>query len=615
MKHKSVYLLCFLILPILLLTSVSAYAVSNPVGEPSHAVKPKIEKYDLSHYRSIYSEKGDWNPFGQEEISRQINNVSDFFFSMTKILAGVTDYAIENLFQLDVINDFADKIGDFVGDIYQKLLSNLALTLFIIVCFNAFIIFSVQGNAREALKRAFLIMCLIGFGVGILANAGNIIRGTNNIGKDLNNIIMNSTSSIDGNIDYIHENSGMNHIRNQLFDMTIYRTYLVMNYGTVDEKEIKAKGKDRIDNILKLDYDKKSEKELDDIVKDEVEKKNNKYMTQGYVFQKLAISVIGFIITLFMSIVFLSISFAKLIFSTFALFLFLFLVFSWIVSFIPGFELSVFSAFAKTLGYIILSACMTFLFVIVGLCIKLANSFIDPDSQNAYFLNSIFIIVILFVMYKKRAQIINFVSRGNISFSPSAIGAGVMNRTQERFNKIRHEQAQNKKAKRENQRDEPAPPLQNDNDLRRRQQDKPMPLFINKENQKNGNKRREQQESVNGNDVKSASVESNANNYSKQPQKASQQEHQVRETRQRKDIQRSPQVVNQPLNNENHSINRKEQKSVQTAYDTDVQKRQIQNATQNQQSRQSGNRNQPITRNSQSKDRLKEQKDINKHGK
>ena len=58
----------------------------------------------------------------------------------------------------------------------------------------------------------------------------------------------------------------------------------------------------------------------------------------------------------------------------------------------------------------------------------------------------------------------------------------------------------------------------------------------------------------------------------------------VRETRQRKDIQRSSQVVNQPLNNENHSINRKEQKSVQTAYDTDVQKRQIQNATQNQQS-------------------------------
>ena len=55
-----------------------------------------------------------------------------------------------------------------------------------------------------------------------------------------------------------------------------------------------------------------------------------------------------------------------------------------------------------------------------------------------------------------------------------------MNRTQERFNKIRHEQAQNKKNEKIK---EMNPPLQNDNDLRR-QQDKPMPLFINKDNQK-----------------------------------------------------------------------------------------------------------------------------------
>ncbi|WP_046838231.1 CD3337/EF1877 family mobilome membrane protein, partial [Staphylococcus succinus] len=122
------------------------------------------------------------------------------------------------------------------------------------VSINAFVIFSVQGNVREALRRGFLIFCLIGFGVGILANAGSIIRGTNAIGKDLNNIIMNSTSSINGNIDYVNENSGLNNIRNQYFDMTIYRTYLVMNYGTVNEKEIKEKGKDRIDDILKEKY-------------------------------------------------------------------------------------------------------------------------------------------------------------------------------------------------------------------------------------------------------------------------------------------------------------------------------------------------------------------------
>ncbi|MDN8907463.1 hypothetical protein Q0O77_14185, partial [Staphylococcus aureus] len=132
------------------------------------------------------------------------------------------------------------------------------------------------------------------------------------------------------------------------------------------------------------------EKQLKKYVEDEVEKNDNKYMTQGYAFQKLGVSFVGFLITLFMSAVFLAISIAKLIFSTFALILFIFLVFSWIISFLPNFELSVFTAFAKTLGYIILSTCMTFLFVIVGFCIDLANMFIKPTNQDAYMLNCIF---------------------------------------------------------------------------------------------------------------------------------------------------------------------------------------------------------------------------------
>ena len=115
-------------------------------------------------------------------------------------------------------------------------------------------------------------------------------------------------------------------------------------------------------------------------------------------FKKLAISVIGFIITVLCQLYFYQLV-CEVDFSTFALFLFLFLVFSWIVSLYQDLNY-LFLCVCKTLGYIILSACMTFLFVIVGLCIKLANSFIEPDSQNAYFLNSIFIIVILFVMYK-----------------------------------------------------------------------------------------------------------------------------------------------------------------------------------------------------------------------
>ncbi|EZW53366.1 hypothetical protein U970_01256 [Staphylococcus aureus 56824-10] len=86
MKRKGLYLLCFLILPILLLVSFNVFADENSGAERTTEVKPKIEKYDLSHYRSLYHEEGDWNPFGEEEVTRQINNVSEFFLSMSKML-------------------------------------------------------------------------------------------------------------------------------------------------------------------------------------------------------------------------------------------------------------------------------------------------------------------------------------------------------------------------------------------------------------------------------------------------------------------------------------------------------------------------------------------------
>ncbi|HGJ0111027.1 TPA: CD3337/EF1877 family mobilome membrane protein, partial [Staphylococcus aureus] len=186
----------------------------------------------------------------------------------------------------------------------------------------------------------------------------------------LNNVIMNSTSAINGNVDYVNENSGINKIRNQYFDMTLYKPYLIMNYGTVNEETIKKKDNKRIDNILDIKVkDKKTQQDRDSKVKDEVTKHDNSAMKQSRVFAQLGIAMFTLIITISVSIIFLAISFAKVIFSAFALFLFLFLVFSWLLSFLPNLELSVFKALARTLGYIILSTCVSFLFVVIGLSI------------------------------------------------------------------------------------------------------------------------------------------------------------------------------------------------------------------------------------------------------
>ncbi|HDP5859499.1 TPA: hypothetical protein P6V18_001225 [Staphylococcus aureus] len=638
MKRKSLYLLCFLILPLCLVMGATAYAVANPVGQPTNAVSAKIEKYkvdnkadgdiDLDRYRALFHKEKDWNPFGEDEVAQTVNNVTNFFFEINKLIVSITDYGIENLYQLDVLDDFADKVGQFVGDIYEKLLSNIVMTLFIIICLNAFIIYSVKGDMNEALKRGFLIFCLIGFGVGVLANASYVIKGTNNVGKGLNNIIMNSTSSINGDVDYVNENSGINKIRNQYFDITLYKPYLIMNYGTVNEASIKKKDKKRIDDILDIKVkDKDTQGKRDDRVKDEVTKLHNNAMEQSHVFGQLSISIFTLIITIFVSIIFLAISFAKVIFSAFALILFLFLVFSWLLSFLPNLELSVFKALSRTLGYIILSTCMTFLFVIIGFSIDIANAVVKPESQQAYFLNVIFLMIILFVLYKKRSEIIAFVTRGNLTLSPQKLGAEAIRKTQDEFNKRRQAQAENKKDKRDNQRDNP-----DTNNLNQNNDDKPKrnlqydaPTSMN--NPKNMKRRNQQEEAPISSNVGVASYSSmpeSQNTNDTKTKHVQQDDGLHRDVKHKTDIKRNPQTETSNyahLSQPPKEVLRRSQSSsrdVQTSYDNNIEKRRVQNGQDRHYQASTRRDESTFKRNPQttnSKDRLKNQKDINKHGK
>lgn len=105
MKRKSLYLLCFLILPFFLITGATADAVANPVGKPTNAVDAKIEKYkvddkadgdiDLERYRIWFQKDEDWNPFGKDEVAETVNNVTNFFFEIDKLIVSITDYAVE----------------------------------------------------------------------------------------------------------------------------------------------------------------------------------------------------------------------------------------------------------------------------------------------------------------------------------------------------------------------------------------------------------------------------------------------------------------------------------------------------------------------------------------
>ncbi|WBF53988.1 CD3337/EF1877 family mobilome membrane protein [Macrococcoides canis] len=416
---------------------------TNPLSPNVDIVTAKIESEDkpLDNYRPNFKKDEDWNPWGNDEIAGTINAFTTFIFDINKIIVQITDYSLEHLYSLDVIDDFAGKIAEMVNILYMSLSTNLLAIFFVIAMVNIYFLMAVKGDIGEFFKRFALLCIVIGVGSGVLSNVEPIIVKTNAIGKSVNTALLNGSQfSQSGGL--FNEENGINNVRNRYFDTTVLRPYLLMNYNSVDEAALTKKDKNRINNLLELKNTKKNEKDIEKELTKEVETYKNSAILQTNVMKQLAISIITLVTTIIYSLIFLGVSLLKLILSAFSLLLVIFCVFSFMVSFLPKMEYSMFRAFKTTFGYIILSSCVTFVFVLFTLVQQIVDMFIPPNTLASYFLNIISIFATLYVLFIKRDKILSFITNGNVTFNPSTIGGNV---SEMAYNNYKQRREQNKK--------------------------------------------------------------------------------------------------------------------------------------------------------------------------
>ncbi|MCU7557641.1 CD3337/EF1877 family mobilome membrane protein [Macrococcus capreoli] len=404
-------------------TMKDALNSTNPLVPNVEIVEAKIESKDkpLDNYRPNFKKDEDWNPWGNDEIAGTMNAFTTFIFDINKIIVQVTDYSLEHLYSLDVIDDFAAKISDMVNILYMSLSQNILAIFFVIAMVNIYFLMAVKGDIGEFFKRFALLCLVIGIGSGVLSNVEPIVKGINSFGKSVNTVLLNGTQfSQTGSI--FSEDNGINNVRNRYFDTTVLRPYLLMNYNSVDEKALKKEGKDRVDNLLELKNTEKNSKKIEKILDVEETDYKNTAILQSNVMKQLGIAIITLITTIIFSLIFLGVSLLKLILSAFSLLLVIFCVFSFVISFLPKMEYSMFKAFKTTFGYIILSTCVTFVFVLFTLVQQIIDMFIPPNTMSGYLLNVISVFITLYVLFIKRNEILSFVTNGNVTFSPKRIG-------------------------------------------------------------------------------------------------------------------------------------------------------------------------------------------------
>ena len=387
-----------------------------------------IEETNIDNYRAVaYFDTG-WLPFGKEGISEIFNSFADFIFTINKFLVGITDTGIDYLYSLDALNEFSSKASEISQSLFSSLGAELLIVVFIIAGVYIFILYA-SGNSAKSAKKALVLIISVILAYGFFANSDKYFNITSGITNSIEGLILSSMNFEDSDYDYSNYDNAIAEVRNKYFDMTVYKPYLLMNYGTVSENDILEDDEERISSLLELDNTEDNADKIEKITEQEVDELDNQHMSSATVLNKIGISIFATVNTLILSVIYLTISLFKLAFHSIAMVLLVVLPLIYIASILINSGISFIKALGTTFGYILLSALSALLFGLLSLFIYIADTLVPITSMNFFFLNSIVFYVILLLVWKKRSQLMAFATSGNISLNPSDMGGKAIDKT------------------------------------------------------------------------------------------------------------------------------------------------------------------------------------------
>lgn len=427
-KHKLINSLCFFFILIIISSSNIMAQETEDSTPDANDVVADIEETNIDNYRAVaYFDTG-WLPFGKEGISEIFNSFADFIFTINKFLVGITDTGIDYLYSLDALNEFSSKASEISQSLFSSLGAELLIVVFIIAGVYIFILYA-SGNSAKSAKKALVLIISVILAYGFFANSDKYFNITSGITNSIEGLILSSMNFEDSDYDYSNYDNAIAEVRNKYFDMTVYKPYLLMNYGTVSENDILEDDEERISSLLELDNTEDNADKIEKITEQEVDELDNQHMSSATVLNKIGISIFATVNTLILSVIYLTISLFKLAFHSIAMVLLVVLPLIYIASILINSGISFIKALGTTFGYILLSALSALLFGLLSLFIYIADTLVPITSMNFFFLNSIVFYVILLLVWKKRSQLMAFATSGNISLNPSDMGGKAIDKT------------------------------------------------------------------------------------------------------------------------------------------------------------------------------------------
>ncbi|PEP39194.1 CD3337/EF1877 family mobilome membrane protein [Bacillus pseudomycoides] len=399
----------------------------EPQNVESGGVKLQSKIYDYEQYEAVTYIEDSWNPFSSETLDRALNAIANLFFSLTKMTASLIDTAIEELYGLNAVDRVADKVANVSDLLYDNLYQSLGILLFVIAVLQIFFYYSFERNSMKAARTTFSLFAVIAVSMIWFSNASYYLKTMNSLSNEMQGQVMKAGIPFSGEkVKKGEELKGsLAILRNTYFDLVVYKSYLLMNYGTPDEKKIvddKDK-KDRITKFLEYKTNKEGYKEREKIAKKEATELDNVFMSASTVSGKIGVAFFSFLFSIILGIPFLVIAFLNIGLQILLLAFAIVLGVSLLLSILPAFSQSGWKNFEKLIGIALMKGFIGLAILFMFVIVELMKSFFPSVSQGMYMLNIVATAVVLFFVYKYRDKIIEVATGGRVSLE----GANPMN--------------------------------------------------------------------------------------------------------------------------------------------------------------------------------------------
>lgn len=392
----------------------------------------KSKEYPLDNYTGV-------STVGAVDGSGGLLSLSNGMFVISKWIFEGTDFAINSLANKQILTEQAPKVEGVASSIWDSLTSVYAITLIAIAFIYAFFHIALKSDSMTAFFTMFKVVLVFVIAGVWFMKADSVIQLFEGCSNQIQSSIISASAPLRSTPKEIPQGQEIEAttavLRNTAFNTMVYRPYLMMNWGSVDEAKIeKNSGKGAIDEITALVKNHDNKGKVDDYLDKHVNyNEHNTYMDHdgSGVNNKVGIAFLSVLFSILIGIPLIIISLANLIVQFLILGVVLLLPLAFLISLVPRFSNGGYKLLEK-MAFLFLSKALISLFVLMMLlAVSIVDGTVPITTTGGYMMNTVLLIVILNVILAKRKEVVSLVTAGSVNMNGDSggvrrAGAGAM---------------------------------------------------------------------------------------------------------------------------------------------------------------------------------------------